>query len=296
MFELPDLSQHFPYFPTYKSELTKDELDCLFHNLECHTSKVKAAYSSVICDLQRDLERNSTSNKVINSLKAYDKTLCEKLQLVDCKSIEEVLSKVLDYFSFFDFEIIKVLTCTGSRNSKIINKLKRYKQMFEKYSNRRVVECPDDTFGDTEKTVKDYVLKIDTIHRSLTVEELKKLCHEIANILGHKRLLGISEGCVKLTFRGFEDEYTVTEEQQQALRNVGVLSISYKDQVVDISKKKFEQNEIYLGELYTVKNVVYRNAPGEQYFHVSMITHTVTTETGKYCSPGAFSYITFFIV
>ena len=34
--------------------------------------------------------------------------------------------------------------------------------------------------------------------------------------------------------------------------------------------------------------------PGEQYFHVSMETHTVTTETGKYCSPGAFSYTTFF--
>ena len=31
----------------------------------------------------------------------------------------------------------------------------------------------------------------------------------------------------------------------------------------------------------TVKNVVYRNAPGEQYFHVSMVTHTVTTETGN---------------
>ena len=36
--------------------------------------------------------------------------------------------------------------------------------------------------------------------------------------------------------------------------------------------------------------------PGEQYFHVSMETHTVTTETGKCCSPapGAFSYTTIF--
>ena len=34
----------------------------------------------------------------------------------------------------------------------------------------------------------------------------------------------------------------------------------------------------------------------EQYFYVSMVTHTVTMETGKYCSPGAFSYTTFFTV
>ena len=47
---------------------------------------------------------------------------------------------------------------------------------------------------------------------------------------------------------------------------------------------------------YTVKNVVYQNTPGEQYFHVSMVTHTVTTETVKYCSPGMFSYTTFFTV
>ena len=47
---------------------------------------------------------------------------------------------------------------------------------------------------------------------------------------------------------------------------------------------------------YTEKNVVYRNAPGEQYFHVSMVTHTVTTEIGKCCFPGAFSYTTLFTV
>ena len=48
--------------------------------------------------------------------------------------------------------------------------------------------------------------------------------------------------------------------------------------------------------IYTVKNAVYRNTPGEQYFTVSMVTHTVTTETVKYCPPGVFSYTAFFTV
>ena len=48
--------------------------------------------------------------------------------------------------------------------------------------------------------------------------------------------------------------------------------------------------------IYTVKNTVYRNTPGEQYFTVSMVIHTVTTETIKYCSPGVFSYTAFFTV
>ena len=53
---------------------------------------------------------------------------------------------------------------------------------------------------------------------------------------------------------------------------------------------------VQVARCYTVKNVVYRNTPGEQYFTVSMVTHTVTTETVKYCSPGVFSYTTFFTV
>ena len=47
---------------------------------------------------------------------------------------------------------------------------------------------------------------------------------------------------------------------------------------------------------YTVKSAVYRNTSGEQYFTVSMVTHTVTTETVKYCSPGVFSYTALFTV
>ena len=52
----------------------------------------------------------------------------------------------------------------------------------------------------------------------------------------------------------------------------------------------------YTLSAHTVKNAVYRNTPGEQYFTVSMVTHTVTTETVKYCSPGVFSYTAFFTV
>lgn len=59
-------------------------------------------------------------------------------------------------------------------------------------------------------------------------------------ILGHKlyRLLHVEEGCVQLAIRGFEeDELNISEEQQQALRNVGVLSISYGHRCVDIAEK-----------------------------------------------------------
>ena len=227
--------------------MPKENLDFYFYDLDCHTSKIKAAYSTIMSKLQEDLERNSTLQSVINCLKAYDKPLCDKLQLADCKSIEEVFSGIIDYFSFFNFEIIKVLTRIASRNTR--NDLKKYEAMFKTYSKRRVVECPSDAFGDAEESEKVYVLKTDRNLNSLGVMKLRQLCYEITKILGHKRLLQVSEGCVQLTFRTIDDEFTVTEEQQQALRNVGVLGITYGDQMVDIAKK-FQMSLKNVGELW----------------------------------------------
>ena len=213
--------------------MTEDELSYYHFKLDNHTSKVKSAFARVVHDLQKDIEENSSLKVVINCLKAYDKLLVEKLS--DCESIVDVFNKILDHVSFFDFKIIKILTRIGSRSTQ--KKYKKYTTMFKEYSKCRVVECPSDAFGDAENSEKVFVLKIDKNHQSLSVAELNTLCSEVTNILGHKRLLHVEEGCVQLTFRGFEDEeLTVTKEQQQALRNAGVLSISYGEQVVDISR------------------------------------------------------------
>ena len=59
--------------------MSDEGLKCYFYNLDRHTSKVKAAYSAVISDLLKNLERNSTFNKVTTCLKAYDKIFCDKL-------------------------------------------------------------------------------------------------------------------------------------------------------------------------------------------------------------------------
>ena len=220
--------------------MTEKEFSYHLLNLDRHTSKVKAAFSITVIDLQKDIEKNSNLETVTTYLKAYDKPLFEKLLLSDCVSIREVFSKILDYISFFDFEIIKILTHIASKDMK--KKFQKYKAMFKEYSKRRVVECPSDAFGDAKESEKIYIFKMDTILDSLTAEELKHLCYEIKAILKFKllRLLKIKDGCAQLTFRGFEAD--ITEEQQQELRNVGVLSISY-GKVLDISKKFSEQKK-----------------------------------------------------
>ena len=237
-FVLPDLRQYFSYLSS-EHNTTDEEFSCLLYNLDRHTTKVKAAFASIIIDMQRDIEKNNNLKAVINCLKAYDKSLL----LSNCATVGDIFDKILDYFSFFDFEVIKLLTRIASE--KTVKKFKKYKAMFKEYSKRRVVECPSDAFGNVRKSEKVYNFKVDKILNSLKTDELKRLHFEINKILPeHKlRLLQVEEGCVQLTFRGFEN-FSFTEEQQQALRNVGVLSISYGDKLLDISKMIFSEQNI----------------------------------------------------
>ena len=212
-------------------KIEEEELSHHLFNISRRTSKVKAAFTRIVRDLKRDIEENSNLEVVINLLKASNRSLA------DCVSIGEVFVNILDHVFFFDFEIIRPLIHIGSES--IQRKFKKYVIMFKQYSKHCVVEfeCPSDAFG---KSGKVYVLKLDTVLESLTAEELKRLCNEIRAILKHDklvlRLLQVTEGCIQLTFMGLQEEdYFITEEQQQALRNVGVLIITYGDQMVDIS-------------------------------------------------------------
>ena len=215
--------------------MTDEDFSYKLFNLDRHTKKVKAAFARVVLDLQRDIDA-SKLKEVINFLKVFDSKF-EKL-LDNCENMMQLFDKLHKHFSFFDFDIIGILVRTfGSKNIK--RRLGKYKDMFGKFSKCRVVECPSDAFRDYEKSKKVYVLKLDRILNSLTAKELRQLCNKIKSILKHEalRLLHVKDGCIQLTFRGFEEEnFNIIEEQQQALRNIGVLCISYGENVLDISK------------------------------------------------------------
>ena len=230
-FELPDLSPYFPHLSAEESKITEEEFSYLLFNLNRHTSKVKEAFAGIIFDLQKEIEKNSTLQTVITCLIAYDKSY---ESLLGSASLSEVFNRILKHSSFFDYKIFKLLIRkVGSTKTRI--RLKKYEAMFKEYSKRRVVECPSDAFGDVEKSEKVYVLKTDKILESLTTAELTDLCHEMNAILNLNllRLLKVEEGCVQLTFRGLEDDkFNTTKDQQQALRNLGVLTITYGDQII----------------------------------------------------------------
>ncbi len=227
-----ELAPNFPYLPV--NGLSREQISHRLLDLKDQTEVIDRSFCTLVLNLKKDIEKSCTLEDVITLLiLKYD---LEKL-LSDCKNLTEVFRKIKKYFSFFDFGLIKLLAHNfGSSTFK--KKLKKYKKKFQNYSKRRVCECPGDAFGSAEDSEKVYNIKTEEDFKTLTVEQLEKLEYEMNKILGHKllRLLSINEGCVELTFRvSLEDELTVTEEQQQALRKLNILCISFGDTIVEIS-------------------------------------------------------------
>lgn len=217
--------------------MSEDERSYYFFNLNKHTEKIKTAFGSLVFDLKNYLEQKNPQDIIIflnwtisdEILKAY---------LKKCTTTAELFDKLYGYSSFFDFEYIKLLARKfGSQKIKM--NLKKYITMFQSYLKRRIVEIPDYAFDGMDQSEKVYVVKTDRIFKDFTAKDLKRLQYEMNKILNNTLLClkHVEEGCVQITFRGFEkEEFVITPEQQQDLRNLGILSISYGDHFVDIKQ------------------------------------------------------------
>ena len=234
-----DLGPYFPYLSP--GAMNKDELAYRRNELMDQTNKIKGVFGGLLLHLKQDMESTAKLDDVVLLLsQTKDRDFNQSMRA--CKNLAEVFNHLSDFVSFFNFDLVKLLTHHfGSPSMK--KKLKKYKKRFQNYSKRRVCECPKDAFGNVEKSDKIYKIKTDKVLETLTVEDLNKLEHEIRKILGHKllRLLKVEEGCVELFSRVFNwTDFDISEDQKQALGDLGVLSVTCGQKVVNISTKTHE--------------------------------------------------------
>ena len=204
------------------------------------TDHIKERFASFVLDVQKDLEKNDRKlEDVISLTKFCHHGKSDEIdQLFDgCTSFADGLGRLSKYFSYFDYGIIKLIVSKLISSTAITKKLKKYKKAFREYSKLRICECPAGAFGSREDQEKVYKLKTE-LKLNDSLEECEKLQFEMNRVLGGKllRLINVEEGCVQLTFRGFvEPELSLSKDNSQELRNIGVLCLAYGDQVFDFS-------------------------------------------------------------
>ena len=190
-----------------------------------------------------------TVEKVIQVFSRDDASFHEVFK--ECDSIDKLFNEGGKHWSFFDYALIKLLIdCLLEENHELNLRLKSYITDFKKYARRRVCECPSNVFGDEEENEKTLVFKIEECNfETMTLNELEKLCSNLNSAIGsyHLRLLKTDPGCVQLTFRALPsaDEMIqkLTREEQQDLRKMGVISITYGEQTASLSGKIAEHED-----------------------------------------------------
>ncbi len=224
--------------------MTEEQMAAQRLTLDREAMRLKRFFDSLVLDLQRLIVKSQIIKieDVMSVLKSHDPRL--EAELSDCKTIREVFKQAPKYWSFFDYDIVKLL----SEKLGTVAEKKKFKQFhmdFKEYSKRRICECPVDAFGKEVRPGKNYVLKVDKSMERCTVDEIKILRKKMNRVLGKKlaRLLHVNEdiGCVKLIFRPFVDDvFDISTEHQQNLRDLGILRVQYGDHCVDLSHLKVD--------------------------------------------------------
>ena len=243
-----DLTPCFPFLAT--KDLSEAEKDFKRQQLYSETQDIRRKFAGLVFNLQKTVEKFHSVKDVKNVLIYHDRNFENLLQ--GCATIADTFVEATKYSSFFDHGIIKLLTKELGTNSNK-KKLRQFQETFQEYSRRRICECPSNVFGEKETSDTVLVLKSEMKVEDTTVEELRIYQHRMNRILktSTMRLLHVDKGCMELTFRVLGDALHVegiTKEKQQALRNMGIISISYGELHFDlISLVKNEGTDAPLG-------------------------------------------------
>ncbi len=199
------------------SKLSASEIKARLPRLFLESTELSLKFSNLWFNLYNSLEEQSVPVKKLVSyligIEAFPTVYNQskpilfrdqKSNLLACKDIDDVWAILKDYCSYFNYDLIELLTVHfGSNNDK--TKFSLYKEDFAAYAKRRVYECPAE-FGSFNDGDCSIVVKLDTSYDNCTIAQLnifeKKLC-DILKIshYGVLRLCTVEQGCYELTFQ-----------------------------------------------------------------------------------------------
>lgn len=202
------------------------EIDQHLLKLSKGTENMKRRFQFLVTKFKKYVSERYDLEKVVDVLIEYDRNKFH-LVLSDCSTLNDCFQKIVEYYSFYDYDVIKVLiTSLGSEENK--KDLKKYKSKFHEFWKKRICEIPCDAFGDATESEK-FRVKIDKDIEEVVGEDIETLKYEMRRILGHKlQFLYVKEGCVELTFRSYEPISDLTKTQQlKVMKHTSILSLSY---------------------------------------------------------------------
>ena len=154
----------------------------------------------------------------------------QKLNLLAAKDLEEVWIILDDYYSYFNYYIVELISDNlGTKDDK--QQMSSYKKDFVTYIKRRIYECPAE-FGPMNDSDCSIVVKLDKTYDDCTADQLVILTSRLCEILkissdGVLRLCTVEQGCYELTYQApafIQDTvFPLSLEQEAALKDLKVI-------------------------------------------------------------------------
>ena len=157
---------------------------------------------------------------------------CE-IRNTNLKTIDDVMAKVGEYSSFFNYEILQnIIDHVGAKKDR--ENLATYLREFAEYAKRKVYECPCEVGQLNETGRSNVFVTLDRSYDTFTVSCLKDFERELAKILNVSSdvvvLYRIAPGNLRLIFQIplsiQKTIFPLSSEQEVALTKLGVVRLS----------------------------------------------------------------------
>ena len=161
---------------------------------------------------------------------------CQLPELRKTASVDDAMSVISGYCSFFNFRIIECIVENLGTDQDKIN-LEKYSEEFSVYAQRHVFKCPAELGEIDEESHANMFVTLDATYDSYTASHLCSFVGNLQRVLKipamSLRLCRIGPGSLKLVFQlplsVQQTTFPLYSDQEAALGDVGVVLLSCGD-------------------------------------------------------------------
>ena len=188
---------------------------------------MRSKFATLVSLMNKSLQNNKVSvSELTVTFKNID--LDELVEILEDETdMNKAILKASDFWSFFDYEIVKSII--SSHCADFQQKMESYESDFTIYCERRLCEVPMDILkADVPSKTSNLHVKIDEDFK-IKLCKMKRIENRLSHLLDKRLyLLKVEDGCIELVFNYFgriKLSLPLNSQQEEELSEMGVLRL-----------------------------------------------------------------------
>ena len=185
----------------YKFQLKRDT-----KNIMMQFQGVESGLYNTVCD-KIPIERLKFHLNAIKALRSeqFEESIFNNYdnKLQAATSVHTIFVIIRKFWSFLDYDLLEHLTkFLGNEEDK--ERMVKYREKFDQYAKRRIIECPSIEPADDDKWENVYI-KLDSKLEAVTINELREFRFKVSEIMGISvsaiHFCCVKMGCIQVTWQ-----------------------------------------------------------------------------------------------